>query len=110
GTVRLWDLRSGQQVLTLARGVAEGVGPESRFCFRREPSAKLGVGGQLAFSPDGSPPAYPADDRTVRGLAPRIAHLVDVARSRLTRSWTRDECRTYLHLDRCPGPTGAPDA
>ena len=35
-------------------------------------------------------------------LALYIDDLLAMARSRLTRSWTEDECRSYLHLDRCP--------
>ncbi len=101
GTVRLWDLRTGEQILTLASGVAGEVGAESKFCFRRDRIAYLGVGGKLAFSPDGTRLAYTADG-TVRVLALDIDDLLTRARSRLARSWTEDECRSYLHLDRCP--------
>jgi len=41
-------------------------------------------------------------DGTVRVLALDIDDLIDLARSRLTRSWTQDECQTYLHRDTCP--------
>ena len=102
GTVRLWDARTGQQFLTLARGVAGEVGAKSKFCFRRNRSAYLGVGGKLAFSPDGTRLAYSAADGTVRVLALDIDDLIQLARSRLTRSWTPDECRTYLHVESCP--------
>ena len=102
GTVRLWDLRTGQQLLTLASGVAGEVGDRSKFCFRRNRNAYLGVGGKLAFSPDGTRLAYTAADGTVRVLALNIDDLIHLARSRLTRSWTQDECITYLHLDGCP--------
>jgi WD40 repeat protein len=54
------------------------------------------------FNQDGTPLAYPADDGTIRLLALDIDDLLALARSRLTRSWTEDECRSYLHLDRCP--------
>jgi hypothetical protein len=43
-----------------------------------------------------------AADGTVRVLALNIDDLIDLARSRLTRSWTRDECETYLHRETCP--------
>jgi WD40 repeat protein/DNA-binding SARP family transcriptional activator len=102
GTVRLWDPRTGQQILTLARGVAGEVGAKSKFCFRRNRSAYLGVGGKLAFSPDGTRLAYSAADGTVRVLALDIDDLIQLARSRLTRSWTPEECRTYLHVESCP--------
>ena len=102
GTVRLWDLGTGRQTLTLANGVAGEVGAESKFCFRTLKVAYLGVGGKLAFSPDGTRLAYTAADGTVRVLALDIDDLIDLARSRLTRSWTQDECQTYLHRDTCP--------
>jgi WD40 repeat protein/serine/threonine protein kinase len=106
GTVRLWGLRTGQQILTLAGGVAGEVGAESKFCFRRDRGASAGMGGKLAFSPDGTRLAYTAADGTVRVLALDIDDLLGLARSRLTRSWTQDECRSYLHLDRCPPTLG----
>jgi WD40 repeat protein/DNA-binding SARP family transcriptional activator len=102
GTVRLWNVDSGRQQLTLAREVAGEVGAESKFCFRTDRDAYLGVGGKLAFSPDGTRLAYMAADGTVRVLALNIDDLIDLARSRLTRSWTRDECETYLHRETCP--------
>ncbi len=102
GTVRLWDLRTGRQLLTLGGGVAGEVGAKSKFCFRRNRNAYLGVGGKLAFSPDGTRLAYTAADGTVRVLALEIDDLIRLARSRLTRSWTPDECRTYLHVESCP--------
>jgi len=80
GTVKLWDARTLEEILTLATG-AEG---------------------KLAFSPDGTRLAFTTDEGTVRVLALDIDDLVGLARSRLTRSWTEEECRTYLHLDRCP--------
>ncbi len=55
------------------------------------------MGGKLAFSPDGTRLAYAAADGTVRVLALDIDDLIHLARSRLTRSWTPEECRTYLH-------------
>jgi WD40 repeat protein/DNA-binding SARP family transcriptional activator len=102
GTVRLWDVGTGRQTVTLASGVAGEVGAESKFCFRTLKVAHLGVGGKLAFSPDGTQLAYTAADGTVRVLALDIDDLIDLARSRLTRSWTRDECETYLHRETCP--------
>jgi WD40 repeat protein/DNA-binding SARP family transcriptional activator len=102
GTVRLWDVSTGRQQLTLAREVAGEVGAQTKFCFRTLRDAYLGVGGKLAFSPDGTRLAYTAADGTVRVLALDINDLIELARSRLTRSWTQDECETYLHRDTCP--------
>ena len=102
GSVRLWDVGTGRQALTLATGVAGEVGAESKFCFRTLHVAYLGVGGKLAFSPDGTRLSYTAADGTVRVLALDIDELVDLARSRLTRWWTPDECAEYLHRETCP--------
>ncbi len=104
GTVRLWNVGTGRQRLTLASGVAGEVGAETKFCFRTLRDAYLGVGGRLAFSPDGARLAYTAVDGTVRVLALDIDDLIELARSRLTRSWTQNECETYLHRDTCPDP------
>ncbi len=101
--MRLWDAHTGRQILTLARGVAGEVGAETKFCFRMLHEAYRGVGGRLAFSPDGTRLAYDAADSTVRVLALDIADLIDLARSRLTRSFTQDECESYLHKITCPG-------
>jgi WD40 repeat protein len=102
GTLRLWEVGTGRHTLTIANGVAGEVGAESKFCFRTLQVARLGVGGKLAFSPDGTRLAYTAADATVRVLALDIDDLIHLARSRLTRSWTQEECETYLHRETCP--------
>jgi WD40 repeat protein len=103
GTVRLWDVGTGRQRLTLASGVAGEVGAQTKFCFRgSRRDGYLGVGGKLAFSPDGARLAYTAIDGTVRVLGLEIEDLIGLARSRLTRSWIREECETYLHRHTCP--------
>jgi WD40 repeat protein len=80
GTVRFWDGHTLEPIMTIAADAQ----------------------GKLAFSPDGARIAYTADDGIVRVLALDIDHLVGLARARLTRSWTQDECRTYLHVETCP--------
>jgi WD40 repeat protein len=81
GTVRVWDAVTLEPLLTLASDAERG---------------KLGI------SQDGTHLAYPADDGTIRVLALDVDDLVELARSRLTRTWTRDECGTYLHVQACP--------
>jgi len=56
----------------------------------------------LAFSPDGTRLATSSNDGTVRVYVLPIDELIELARSRLTRTWTEDECRQYLHLSACP--------
>jgi len=82
GTVRLWDAASGQEQLNLAlhtNGVIS-----------------------VSFSPDGSRLVSGGWDGTVRVYALKLEDLVALARKRLTRSLTDDECRRYLHVDACP--------
>lgn len=55
-----------------------------------------------ALSPDGSRLATASRDGTSRVYAWKIEDLLSIARSRLTRTLTLEECRTYLHLDACP--------
>lgn len=31
-----------------------------------------------------------------------IDELLTLAQSRLTRTWTEEECRQYLHVETCP--------
>jgi hypothetical protein len=38
----------------------------------------------------------------VRVHASSIEELMELARTRITRSLTTDECRTYLHVEKCP--------
>jgi WD40 repeat protein/DNA-binding SARP family transcriptional activator len=81
-TVRLWDAESGAQVLVL-RGHA-------------------GVVNTVTFSPDGSKLASVSADGTVRVWALDLDDLVEIASGQVTRTLTDDECRQYLHVDRCP--------
>jgi WD40 repeat protein len=81
GTARLWDAASGQELLTLQ---GSGVG----ICC-------------VAFSPDGRY-LYTGGDDGVRVYALQIEDLVSLARLRLTRSLTREECQKYFHREACP--------
>ena len=78
GTVKVWDASTGQTLLTLP-------------------------GFYVEFTPDGkSLVTYAVSDGIGRGFYLDIQKLTALARSRLTRSLTLEECQTYLHTQTCP--------
>ena len=58
--------------------------------------------GDTAFSPDGVHLASESYDGTIREYVLPIEALIELAESRLTRTWTQEECRQYLRLETCP--------
>lgn len=83
GTAKLWDAASGKELLTIQ---GSGVG----LCC-------------VAFSPDGKL-LFTGGDDGVRVYTLQVEDLVALAKSRLTRSWTEDDCQRYLHTATCPAP------
>jgi WD40 repeat protein len=84
GVVRLWQIHPLREDLVVSSGPSGSLGPDS-----------------LAFDPDGTRLAVRVGD-TVRVYALAIDDLIRLARERVTRGFTDQECRQYLHLDRCP--------
>jgi WD40 repeat protein len=82
GTIRLWDPRTGVQTLVL-----HGDGDRVET---------------VAFSPDGSRLASLGGTGIVRVWALDLDDLIGIANDKLTRGFSEDECRQYLHLERCP--------
>ena len=80
-TAKVWDVASSQELLTLT-------------------DHDIGVGG-LAFSPDGCHLAVGGGNGTVRIYVLPIEELIALARARLTRSLTDEECQHYLHVETC---------
>ena len=81
-TTKLWDVSTGREILTLysdAGGVTN-----------------------LAFSPDGSRLATANRDGTTRLYLLKIEDLTALARQRVTRALTLQECQQYLHTEVCP--------
>lgn len=81
GTAKVWPLAGGEPV-TL-HGHRQGVE-------------------RVAFSPTGKQLATAGQDGSVRVFVLDLEHLVTIARSHLTRTWTADECQRFLHQADCP--------
>jgi WD40 repeat protein len=83
-TVKLWDLATGQELTTMY--------------------VQSGVLNGMAASRDGTRIATAAADGTIRTYVVDTDELVAMARSRVTRSLTTEECQKYLHVEECPEP------
>ena len=81
-TANLWDAATGQHLLSLPGHTAPITG--------------------LAFGPDARYLATSGGDSTVRLYALRLEDLVTLAKSRVTRALTTEECQKYLHIETCP--------
>jgi WD40 repeat protein/transcriptional regulator with XRE-family HTH domain len=80
GTARVWDATTGENLLTL-------------------PVDSEGVGG-VAFSPDGKRLAVGGYSGIYIFALP-IEDVVALAKTRVTRSLTPEECQQYLHIKSC---------
>ncbi len=81
GTLIVWDATTVQSLLTLAgpRGILD-----------------------VAVSPDGSYLATSSQDGAIRLYVLPVDRLINLARERITRSLTTEECQQYLHMVACP--------
>ncbi len=80
GTIRTWSSESGSPTLVL-RG-------------------HHGPAGGVAFGPSGMVLASSGEGE-IRVWTLDLDELIAIARGRLTRSFTDDECRQYLHVEQC---------
>lgn len=85
-TVKIWNAvqsaGQGEQPLTLYGATASVFG--------------------IAYSPDGKRLAVGSTDGIVRVYALPLEDIIAIAKSRVTRALTTDECQKYLHVDKCP--------
>jgi WD40 repeat protein/transcriptional regulator with XRE-family HTH domain len=88
--VKVWDWHTHQEVLQLPVGLPNGFGRK------------------LQFSPDGTRLMVVVNDPsglildTVRVYVLPTEDIIALAKSRLTRMFTLEECQQYLHVDNCP--------
>jgi len=82
GTARVWNVASGQLVFT---SPVESSDVEA-----------------VAFSADGSRLTVIYSNGRIIVHSITLADVIEIARGRLTRGFTDEECRTYLHVSACP--------
>ena len=117
----IWDLTTGKEVATLTGHPAFGVAfsPDGRVAVGSHQDGLLRVWDPLdgsvmllrghlsfvtavAFSPDGRRLASLGTEGTIRVWAVDLDELITLAERELTRSFTDEECRQYLHVKACP--------
>jgi len=122
GTIRIWDAVTGNELLTLrgnnSRVNAVTFSPDGKLIATasddrtaRVWDAASGVNlltlpvdsraGSVSFSPDGKRLAVGSVSGVYVFVLP-TDELIALAKSRLTRTLTLEECQQYLHVDVCP--------
>lgn len=86
---KIWDAETGQRLLTLQ--------DHNDLIY------------DVAFSPDGRHLTTASVDGTVRVHVLVLEELQELAKNRLTRWWTADECQQYLHAPECPLKENGPN-
>src|SRR5215207_7662469 len=82
GVAKVWDASTGKELHSLQGGSSQVRGAH--------------------FSADGTHLITTGMDGVIREYTLNIEELVELAKARLTRTWTTDECQQYLHVEQCP--------
>ena len=82
GFAKVWDVSTGQELMTLYGNTSNVFG--------------------VSFSPDGTRLATAGGDGMVRIYTLQLDELVTIARDRLTRDLSEQECQKFLHVQNCP--------
>ena len=124
GNIQLWDVKTGEKLHLLTGHAGLGL----RVTFSNDGTRLASVsfdrlakvwdaktGKELAslygnasnvfsasFSPNGNQLATAGADGTIRIYTLRIDDLIALARARLTRTLTNEECQKFLHVATCP--------
>jgi hypothetical protein len=87
GSARVWDAATGRLLLAIT------MGPDDRI-YGLAVTAEGDHIATLGYTPQGV---------MIRVFPLALDHLVSVAKSLVTRTFTDEECRKYLHIDHCNG-------
>ena len=127
-SIQVWDAKTGKVVFSLIGHTGPTFGaafsPDGQFLATssvdrtvkiwklpkpgeqvEEPLTLYGNTGavyQVAFSPDGTRVVSVGRDRVVRIYELNIDELIKIAKARVTRALTVEECQKYLHVSACP--------
>jgi WD40 repeat protein len=119
---RLWNVQTGEELLTLSghtgrvdkvafspdsKLIASGSGEDGTVIIYDATTGQALMtlpGHDLQFTPDGISLTIFSDNLTGRGYYLDTPHTIALARSRLTRSLTPEECQRYLHMAQCVAP------
>lgn len=126
GIAQVFDTATGQELLTLsghtsaifsiafspdgtrlATGSADGTTKVWNVSVERQRNEQPltlydATGRSVAFSPDGKRLVTAGADGALRVYALPLDDIVAIAKSRVTRALTTDECQKFLHVDKCP--------
>jgi WD40 repeat protein/DNA-binding XRE family transcriptional regulator len=79
---KVWDVKKGNELFSLYGNTSNVFG--------------------VSFSPDGERLSTAGADGSIRTYTLQLDNLIALARSRLTRTLTNEECQMFLHVETCP--------